>query len=90
MRQVHQSTYNSQLTTDDRRDADATGGRVVYPRNLQDVIGFYGQISRELGFSYSLGYSPKNLDDGKFHKIEVRVRGEGLKLTQSRDGYGGK
>jgi Ca-activated chloride channel family protein len=70
--------------------ADATGGRVVYPRTLQDVVGFYDQISRELGFSYSLGYSPKTADDGKFHKIEVRVRGEGLKLTQSRDGYGGK
>jgi VWFA-related protein len=73
------------------RLAEVTGGRVVYPRTLADVAALYDQISRELGYSYTLGYSPKNAtDDGKFHRIEVRVRGEGLKVTQSRNGYGAR
>jgi Ca-activated chloride channel family protein len=71
--------------------AEVTGGRVAYPKNLQDVVGLYETISRDLDSSYSLGYSPKNAaDDGKRRRIEVRVRGEGLKVIQSRDGYGGK
>jgi VWFA-related protein len=71
------------------RLADATGGRVLYPRNLTEVVGFFDRISRELGYSYSLGYIPKaSLDDGKLHKIEVRTKA-GYKVEQSRSGYGG-
>jgi VWFA-related protein len=73
------------------RLAEVTGGRILYPRTLDDVAGLYDQISRELGYSYTLGYSLKTPSaDGRFHRIEVRVRGEGLKVIQSRDGYGGK
>jgi Ca-activated chloride channel homolog len=70
------------------RLADVTGGRILYPRTLQDVAPLYEAIARELGLSYSLGYAPKNrAADGKAHRIEIRVRREGVKITQSRDIY---
>ncbi len=69
--------------------ADASGGRVFYPERLEDIVPLYGQIGRELGTSYSLGYisSAGKPDNGSYRKIEVRVRGEKLRITQSRDGY---
>jgi VWFA-related protein len=71
------------------RLADATGGRVLYPQNLNQVVGFFERISRELGYSYSLGYVPKSAaNDGKAHKIEVRTKA-GYKVEQSRTGYVG-
>jgi Ca-activated chloride channel family protein len=72
------------------RFAEVTGGRILYPRTLNEVAQLYEQVSRELGYTYTLGYSLKNTkDDGKFHRIDVRVRDESLKVIQSRDGYGG-
>jgi hypothetical protein len=71
------------------RLAEATGGSVVYPKSLNEVVTFFERLSRELGFAYSLGYQPKTaLDDGKVHKIEVRTK-QGYKVEQSRTGYGG-
>ena len=70
------------------RLADVTGGRVVYPKSMDDVVSLYNQIGIEMGFSYSLGFTPKASSDGKFHKIEVRVKDPTLKVIQSREGYG--
>jgi len=70
------------------RLADVTGGRVVYAKSIDDVVGLYNQIGLEMGYSYSLGFSPKAANDGKFHTIEVRTKTDGLKVTQSRNGYG--
>jgi Ca-activated chloride channel family protein len=68
--------------------AEASGGRVVFPNRPEDVIPMYEQIGRELGTSYSLGYVSSNrAADGKRRKIEVRLKPQGLKLKQSRDGY---
>ena len=70
------------------RLAEETGGRILYPQTLPEVAPLYEAIGRELGLSYSLGYTPKNrVSDGKLRRIEVRVRKEGLKVTQSRDSY---
>lgn len=71
------------------RLAEATGGRVLYPKSLPEVVSFFERISKELGYSYSMGYSPKaSLDDGKVHKIEIRTKA-GYKVEQSRSSYGG-
>lgn len=71
------------------RLAEATGGRVLYPRSMEEVVQFFDKISDELGHSYSLGYSAKSADDGKVHKIEVRTK-SGYKVEQSRTSYGGR
>jgi len=67
--------------------ADLSGGRVLYPEKLQDIVALYQQIGQELGTSYSLGYSPSKTADGLFHRIEVRTTKSDLRVIQSRNGY---
>ena len=68
--------------------ADVSGGRVLFPERLEDIVPLYQQIGRELGMSYSLGYVSSNTAaDGSFRRIEVQVRDKGLRLSQSRNGY---
>jgi len=68
--------------------AQASGGRVLYPQRLDDIVPLYQQIGSELGTSYTIGYvSSNSTDDGSFRRIEVKARESGLKLTQSREGY---
>ena len=70
------------------RIAGATGGRVQYPLNLQEIVPLYEAISRELGLSYSIEYAPANATpDGKARRIEVRVRRQGARVVQSRNSY---
>jgi VWFA-related protein len=68
--------------------ASVSGGRVLYPQRLEDIVPLYQQIGMELGTSYTLGYiSSKAAADGSFRRIEVRARDASLRLTQSRNGY---
>jgi VWFA-related protein len=70
------------------RLAELTGGRVLYPLNVNDIILSFETISRELGLSYSIGYAPLNpAADGKIRRIEVRVGKQGARVTQSRNSY---
>jgi len=71
--------------------AAASGGRVVFPRRVEDTAMFYERIARELGTSYTLAYSPASVSKaGSYHRIEIRTRRTGLKVQQSRDGYSGR
>src|SRR5215831_2479595 len=68
--------------------AEASGGRIIYPAKLQDIVPLYQQIGRELGTSYSVGYVSSNAArDGSLRRIQVRIRREGLRVTQSRTDY---
>jgi Ca-activated chloride channel family protein len=68
--------------------ADASGGKVLFPKRVEEIVPLYEQIGRELGTSYSLGYLPMDTTaDGFFRRIEVRVRTEGMRVVQSRAGY---
>jgi len=70
------------------RLAEATNGRILYPKTLEEVAPLYDLIARELGVSYSIGYSPGNHQkDGSTRRIDLRVKREGAKITQSRDSY---
>ena len=71
-----------------QRFAENSGGELLYPKNLDDVTRLYEEIGRRLGTAYSLGYVPPiSRPDGRFHKIEIKTRREGLRLVQSRSGY---
>jgi VWFA-related protein len=68
--------------------AEASGGRVLYPSRLEDIVPLYQQIGTELGISYTLGYISSNAaTDRSFRRIEVRSRDATVRLTQSRNGY---
>ncbi len=67
--------------------AKETGGRAIFPRGPEDLKEAFDQIAAELRSQYYLGYTPTNrARDGKFRKIEVKVKRDGLKV-QARRGY---
>jgi VWFA-related protein len=73
--------------------AEVSGGDVVFPKKLEDVLPIYERIGRKLGTSYSLAYAPPTvIPDGKRHTIEVRLKSQvaALQLKQSRNAYTSK
>src|SRR5439155_10512628 len=68
--------------------AEVSGGHIVYPKRLEDIVPLYQQIGRDVGNSYTLGYvSSQPEKDGSFRRIEVRATDQHFRLTQSRNGY---
>jgi VWFA-related protein len=65
--------------------AEQTGGFAAVESN--DYTNAYDRIVRENSSYYVLGYyPPSNKRDGKFHKIEVKLKRPGLRVT-ARKGY---
>ena len=80
--------YLTGVRTRMERLAEVSGGRVLYPERLEDIVPLYQQIGQELGTSYSLGYvSSSAAAGGSFRRIEVRTKDRDLQITQSRNGY---
>lgn len=75
-------------TTQDAAGAEAlaldTGGFVV--RNTNDLTTGVERIAQEARAYYLLGYSPAVPRDGRFRKLQVKVRGSGLNV-RARRGY---
>jgi len=68
--------------------AESSGGRVLYPSSIEDVVPMYNQIGTELGTAYSLAYIAENTkSDGTLRRIEVRTTDATLRLSQSRTSY---
>ncbi|MCP4201437.1 MAG: VWA domain-containing protein [bacterium] len=67
--------------------ADTTGGLAVV--NTNDVGPGLRRIAGDFTSYYSLGFRPAHASDGRFHKIEVRVRREDLRVRH-REGYRSK
>ncbi|MBI2677034.1 MAG: VWA domain-containing protein [Candidatus Yanofskybacteria bacterium] len=101
------AAYGDRMSTDDRMDllvsdnrlksfSELTGGEFFQPRFVSELPDIFKNISVYLRNQYSLGYISSNLKrDGKFRKIEVRVKktwtnkkGKEEKLTaHNRKGY---
>jgi VWFA-related protein len=64
--------------------ADATGGSAVL--NTFNYDRAMTQVAEDFDVFYSLGYAARQGGDGKFHKIEVKVKQPGLKVRHCR-GY---
>lgn len=59
--------------------AGSTGGRTLISRaGLGDQLE---EVARDLGTYYSLGYVPPPGEPGAYHRIEVRVRRDGVSLS---------
>src|SRR2546429_377383 len=63
--------------------ARETGGRLMPGNNVEESLRQFDTGSSNY---YSLGYQPKHGDDGKYHRIHVRVK-NGHYALQYRDGY---
>lgn len=80
--------YLSQVRSGMEQLAEASGGRILFPKMIEDVVPLYEQIGKELGMSYTLEYLPGNkTEDGSTRRIEVKVRRNGVNVTQSRVAY---
>jgi VWFA-related protein len=67
--------------------ARQTGGRAWFPERAADLGDVYRRIAADLRQQYTLGYvSTNTARDGRWRKLTVRVRREGL-LVQARAGY---
>ena len=89
-RAVFQNTlvYLQTMQFNMQRFADNSGGEMLFPKDLDDVERLYEQLGQRLGSSYSLGYVPSSgKRDGKPHRIEVKTRAGGHRITQSRTSY---
>ena len=66
---------------------DESGGRIVRIAQSEDLATAFGGILQELREQYALSYySTTNKNDGRWHKVDVRVRASGVRV-RTRDGY---
>ncbi|HEY7213053.1 MAG TPA: VWA domain-containing protein [Thermoanaerobaculia bacterium] len=64
-----------------------SGGRILPIERAGELTFAFSNILQELRQQYALGYYPSNAKgDGKWHKIDVRVKGFGEKVRH-REGY---
>jgi Ca-activated chloride channel family protein len=67
--------------------ADASGGRLFKAESIRDMASVYAQVAEELRSVYTIGYYPQNQNfDGKYRRIQVKVKRPGLSL-RTRPGY---
>jgi VWFA-related protein len=68
--------------------ADRSNGALYLPEQIGDVGALYERIGKELGYAYSLSFTPrKAARDGSSHHVDVRVRDSSMRVTASREGY---
>jgi VWFA-related protein len=79
--------YLTQVRSRMEQLANVSGGRILFPDSIDEIIPLYQQIGRELGLSYSLGYISSNPGSDALRRIEVRTRDSHFRVTQSRTGY---
>lgn len=67
--------------------AKKTGGRFVSTAGGVEMRNEFENIVKELGVQYTIGYYPQNTKkDGKWRKIELKVKSENLQV-RTREGY---
>lgn len=64
--------------------AEKTGGVAII--NANQVTPHLEKLSQDFGTYYSLGYSPTHYGDGRYYRIEVKVKQKGWQVRH-REGY---
>ncbi|HVT61693.1 MAG TPA: VWA domain-containing protein [Thermoanaerobaculia bacterium] len=64
--------------------AEKTGGVAVI--NANEVMPHLERIAEDFNSFYSLGYSPPHFGDGRYHKINIKLKKKGLE-ARFREGY---
>ena len=71
-----------------RKLTDETGGRTFRVDRRNSLTDIYNQLQEELRSQYVIAYTPTNPDrDGRFRKIEIRVKNRKELKVQARKGY---
>jgi Ca-activated chloride channel family protein len=66
-----------------RRLADETGGGYFELRKTDELAPTFTRVAQELHSLYALGFTPSTLD-GKEHRLDVRVRPQGMNARARR------
>jgi VWFA-related protein len=69
---------------------ETTGGQAFFPMSMKEIESAYDKILAQIRAQYSLGYASSNTkEDGKWRKVEIKVKRSGLKdlKIQTRKGY---
>lgn len=77
---------NDKEYQDLERTIKESGGRILTIDRLEDLEDAFRNVLKELREQYAVGYYPNNSKgDGKWHKLDIRVKGGGRART--REGY---
>lgn len=72
-----------------RQLAQETGGRVFFPKQINELANVYGQIAEELSSQYTLGYTSRNPKrDGAWRRLVVRAT-QPSATARTKQGYYG-
>jgi VWFA-related protein len=65
-----------------------TGGKSYFPFKLEDLSQSFQTIAEEVRHQYNITYRPEPLvNDGRFHRVEIRVKGRKDLNVYARQGY---
>jgi Ca-activated chloride channel family protein len=68
--------------------AEVSAGRILFPKEIEEIVPLYQQIGRDIGASYSIGYISSNSQrNSSLRLIEVRTKNGSFHVIQSRNGY---
>ena len=68
--------------------AEATGGEVFFPKDVNEVDKIAHQVARDIRNQYTIEYSPSNTAmDGTFRQIKIMVKAPGNPTVRTRSGY---
>ena len=82
---THQETDGDKVL---RYLAEETGGAAFFPFQAKDLNQSFENIANELRHQYNLFYRPEPLNnDGKYHQVQIRVKGRKDLMVRSRKGY---
>jgi VWFA-related protein len=80
-----EQTYASNLQAPLLKIAQDTGGKAII--NTNRVAKDLEAIASDFNDYYSLGYMPSHFGDGRYYKIEVKVKGRKDLRIRHREGY---
>jgi Ca-activated chloride channel homolog len=85
---VQMGTVDRREDKDLKRLAEDTGGRAFFTAEVIELEKSLAVIARELRSQYLIAYSPSNENfDGKYRKIEVKLRDKKDLRIRTKDGY---
>jgi VWFA-related protein len=68
--------------------AEQTGGRMYLLTSVETLSSAYAEIADDLGACYRIAYNPTHGSrDGKWHQIQVGIRGRPEAVVRTRKGY---
>lgn len=86
---VYGVTLGERLREDFLRDlTEATGGRLLELQSSERLRATFLQVLAEFRHRYLLSYTPRGVDGGGWHRVQVRIRGRSV-TVRTRPGYMG-